>query len=73
MGSAYHNKGIQPMLDGVISYLPAPHEVPNFGLDAKKGEEKVQISSASAGSPLVSLAFKLEESRFGQLTYVRVR
>ncbi|KAJ1568042.1 Elongation factor G, mitochondrial [Cladochytrium tenue] len=71
MGSAYHNKGVQPMLDGVISYLPAPHEVANHGLDAKQEEAKVRLSSAS-DRPLVSLAFKLEESRFGQLTYVRV-
>ncbi|KAJ3002020.1 UNVERIFIED_CONTAM: Elongation factor G, mitochondrial, partial [Siphonaria sp. JEL0065] len=71
MGSAYHNKGVQPMLDGVIQYLPCPHEVDNFALDAKQNEEKVQLSSSS-NDPLVSLAFKLEESRFGQLTYLRI-
>ncbi|KAJ3096508.1 Elongation factor G, mitochondrial [Physocladia obscura] len=71
MGSAYHNKGVQPMLDGVIKYLPAPQEVPNYALDAKNEEEKVQLSSASSDA-LVGLAFKLEESRFGQLTYLRI-
>ncbi|KAJ3199222.1 Elongation factor G, mitochondrial [Entophlyctis luteolus] len=71
MGSAYHNKGVQPMLDGVTKYLPAPHQVPNYALDAKKDEEKVLLSSASS-DPLVGLAFKLEESRFGQLTYLRI-
>ncbi|KAI8843858.1 P-loop containing nucleoside triphosphate hydrolase protein [Chytriomyces cf. hyalinus JEL632] len=71
MGSAYHNKGVQPMLDGVISYLPTPFEVPNHALDAKNNEEKVTLSSSSA-DPFVSLAFKLEESRFGQLTYLRI-
>ncbi|KAI8610239.1 P-loop containing nucleoside triphosphate hydrolase protein [Chytriomyces sp. MP71] len=71
MGSAYHNKGVQPMLDGVITYLPAPHQVPNAALDAKNDEAKVTLSSSSS-DPLVSLAFKLEESRFGQLTYLRL-
>ncbi|KAJ1556412.1 Elongation factor G, mitochondrial [Cladochytrium tenue] len=40
LSSSYHNKGVQPMLDGVISYLPAPHEVANHGLDAKQEEAK---------------------------------
>ncbi|KAJ3065414.1 Elongation factor G, mitochondrial [Podochytrium sp. JEL0797] len=71
MGSAYHNKGVQPMLDGVLEYLPAPHQVPNHALDANQNEQKVQLSCASS-DPLVTLAFKLEESRFGQLTYLRV-
>ncbi|KAI9333314.1 P-loop containing nucleoside triphosphate hydrolase protein [Obelidium mucronatum] len=71
MGSAYHNKGVQPMLDGVIQYLPSPHQVPNHALDAKQNEERVQLSCSSS-DPLVGLAFKLEESRFGQLTYLRI-
>ena len=71
MGSAYHNKGVQPMLDGVLKYLPSPHEVTNNALDIKNNEERVVLSSASS-DPLVSLAFKLEESRFGQLTYLRI-
>ncbi|TPX71189.1 hypothetical protein SpCBS45565_g01315 [Spizellomyces sp. 'palustris'] len=71
MGSAYHNKGVQPMLDGVLTYLPRPHEVENYALDAKNDESKVLLSSASSGN-LVGLAFKLEEGRFGQLTYLRI-
>ena len=71
MGSAYHNKGVQPLLDGVIKYLPAPHEVKNEALDVKDNEKKVQLYSSSE-DPLVALAFKLEEGRFGQLTYMRV-
>ncbi|KAJ3414667.1 Elongation factor G, mitochondrial [Chytridiales sp. JEL 0842] len=71
MGSAYHNKGVQPMLDGVINYLPSPHEVPNTALDTKNNEEKLVLSCKSSDA-FVGLAFKLEESRFGQLTYVRV-
>lgn len=71
MGSAYHNKGVQPMLDGVLTYLPRPYEVDNHALDAKNDEKKVLLSSASSDK-LVSLAFKLEEGRFGQLTYLRI-
>ena len=71
MGSAYHNKGVQLLLDGVISYLPAPHEVDNYALDRSQNEAKVQLASSTA-APIVCLAFKLEEGRFGQLTYMRV-
>ncbi|RKO91418.1 P-loop containing nucleoside triphosphate hydrolase protein [Blyttiomyces helicus] len=71
VGSAYHNKGVQPMLDGVANYLPAPHHVPNYALDTKNDEAKVLLSAATSAS-LVALAFKLEEGRFGQLTYLRV-
>ncbi|KAJ4850105.1 Elongation factor G-1, mitochondrial [Turnera subulata] len=71
MGSAFKNKGVQPLLDGVISYLPCPTEVENYALDQKKDEEKVLLTGSPDG-PLVALAFKLEEGRFGQLTYLRV-
>ncbi|KAI9207573.1 P-loop containing nucleoside triphosphate hydrolase protein [Polychytrium aggregatum] len=71
MGSAYHNTGVQPLLDGVVNYLPCPHEVVNQALDTDKGEAIVNLSSKSS-DPLVTLAFKLEEGRFGQLTYLRV-
>ncbi|KAI8927075.1 P-loop containing nucleoside triphosphate hydrolase protein [Entophlyctis helioformis] len=71
MGSAYHNRGVQPMLDGVVDYLPSPHEVENRALDTTKKEKEIVLTSASSAS-LVSLAFKLEEGRFGQLTYLRV-
>ncbi|TPX61041.1 hypothetical protein PhCBS80983_g01372 [Powellomyces hirtus] len=71
MGSAYHNKGVQPMLDGVITYLPCPHEVENVALDANNEENKVILSSSSSGKT-IGLAFKLEEGRFGQLTYLRI-
>ena len=60
LGSAYHNRGVQPLLDGVIEYLPSPHEVENHALDLKNEEAKVMLSSATS-APLVSLAFKLEE------------
>ncbi|XP_019434499.1 PREDICTED: elongation factor G-2, mitochondrial-like [Lupinus angustifolius] len=71
MGSAFKNKGVQPLLDGVLSYLPCPIEVNNFALDQTKNEEKVELPGSPEG-PLVALAFKLEEGRFGQLTYLRI-
>lgn len=70
-GSAYKNKGIQPLLDGVVSYLPNPSEVKNFALDLDKNEEQVELS-CNPNDPCVSLGFKLEDGQYGQLTYVRV-
>jgi elongation factor G len=71
MGSAFKNKGVQQLLDGVIEYLPSPPEVSNFALDMKNDEERVELASDPSG-PMVGLAFKLEEGRFGQLTYMRI-
>ena len=71
MGSAFKNKGVQPLLDGVVSYLPQPVEKENFALDRTKDEEPVKISGKS-DDPLLALAFKLDETQYGQLTYMRV-
>lgn len=71
MGSAYKNKGVQLLLDGVASYLPAPTESQNVALDLDQKEKEVALV-CDPKLPLVALAFKLEESRFGQLTYIRV-
>lgn len=71
MGSAYKNKGIQPLLDGVLRYLPAPNEVENKALDLDNDEKEVVLVSDPA-KPTVALAFKLEDGQFGQLTYIRV-
>lgn len=71
MGSAYKNKGVQPLLDAVTYYLPHPAEVENKALDLDRDEEEV-ILEADPEKPLVALAFKLEEGRYGQLTYIRV-
>ncbi|EAZ27513.1 hypothetical protein OsJ_11462 [Oryza sativa Japonica Group] len=71
MGSAFKNKGVQPLLDGVLDYLPCPMEVESYALDQNKSEEKVLLAGTPA-EPLVALAFKLEEGRFGQLTYLRI-
>ncbi len=71
MGSAYKNKGVQPMLDGVTYLLPCPSEVENVALDMDKNEEMVFLSNDSE-KPIVALAFKLEDGQYGQLTYIRV-
>ena len=71
LGSAYKNKAVQPLLDAVTRYLPSPAEVENEALDISKGEEKVALTS-NLDAPFVALAFKLEDGRFGQLTYIRV-
>ena len=71
MGSAYKNKGVQKLLDAVGQYLACPPDVVNEALDTAKGEEKVVLESDPT-KPLVCLAFKLEDGRYGQLTYVRV-
>ncbi|KAJ0419289.1 P-loop containing nucleoside triphosphate hydrolase protein [Aspergillus carlsbadensis] len=71
MGTALANKSVQPMLDGVIDYLPNPAEVQNLALDKKRNEAQVKLVPYNS-LPLVCLAFKLEESNFGQLTYIRV-
>lgn len=71
MGSAFKNKGVQPLLNAVLNYLPCPTEVSNYALDQTNDEEKVALGGTPDG-PLVALAFKLEEGRFGQLTYLRI-
>ncbi|MCA9558977.1 MAG: elongation factor G, partial [Myxococcales bacterium] len=70
-GSAYKNVGVQALLDGVIDYLPNPMQVTNKALDLDNNEAEV-ILGYEPERPLVSLAFKLEDGRYGQLTYVRV-
>jgi elongation factor G len=71
MGSALADKSVQPMLDAVVDYLPNPSEVENLALDRKRNEAQVKLVSYNS-LPFVGLAFKLEESNFGQLTYIRV-
>lgn len=71
-GSAYKNKSVQLLLDGVANYLPHPGEVENIALDLDKGESEVKVQSGSETAPTIALAFKLEDGQYGQLTYVRV-
>lgn len=70
-GSAYKNRGVQKLLDGVQDYLPNPTQKENAGLDLDKGEEKV-IIKVDPKAPLVAYAFKLDDGRYGQLTYMRL-
>ncbi|HID31072.1 MAG TPA: elongation factor G, partial [Desulfobacterales bacterium] len=71
MGSAYKNKGVQPLLDAVTELLPCPSDVENQALDMDHGETPISLSS-DPEKPLVALAFKLEDGPYGQLTYIRV-
>ena len=71
LGSAYKNKGVQPLLNNVISYLPNPHQVDYQALDQDNEEAPVDLTP-DPEKELVMLAFKLEDGRYGQLTYCRV-
>ena len=71
MGSAYRNKGVQPLLDAVNRYLPSPLEVENWALDRDNDEAPVLLAS-NPELPTVAYAFKLEDGKYGQLTYIRV-
>src|SRR6201991_1680754 len=73
-GSAFKNKGVQPMLDAVVDYLPSPLDVPPItGLDPNAKEETLIERPASDEAPFSSLAFKLMTDPFvGQLTFIRV-
>ncbi|MBN2617683.1 MAG: elongation factor G [Spirochaetales bacterium] len=71
VGSAYKNKGVQSLLDGVTKFLPCPTDVKNVALDLDNNEEEVTLISDD-NKKTVALGFKLEDGQFGQLTYVRV-
>ncbi len=71
IGTAFKNKGVQPLLDGVIDYMPTPFDVENIALDLDNEETEVKVTN-DVEDPLVALAFKLEDGRYGQLTYIRV-
>ena len=71
LGSAYKNKGIQPLLDAVGYYLPDPTEIENTALDLDENEKPVVLGT-DENAPVVALGFKLEDGKYGQLTYVRV-
>jgi len=71
LGSAYKNRGVQKLLDAVTLYLPCPTDVENTGVDLGRNEAPIVLESDPA-KPVVAYAFKLDEGRYGQLTYVRV-
>ncbi len=73
-GSAFKNKGVQPMLDAIVDYLPSPLEIPSVtGIDPNAKEETLVERPASDSAPFASLAFKLMTDPFvGQLTFIRV-
>jgi len=71
LGSAYKNKGVQPLLNAVIDYLPCPLDIKNEAIDLDNNEETVVLDS-DFDKPAVALAFKLEDGQYGQLTYIRV-
>jgi len=71
LGSAYKNKGVQPLLDAIIRYLPSPTDVVNEALDLDEVEKKITLQS-DLMKPPVALAFKLEDGQYGQLTYIRI-
>ena len=73
-GSAFKNKGVQPLLDAVVDYLPSPIDIPAIeGLDPTKADKPVLVREASDEAPFSALAFKIMTDPFvGQLTFIRV-
>ena len=73
IGSAYKNKGVQLLLDAVNRYLPNPTEITNEAilLDGDSDDDTIELSS-DPDADTVCLAFKLEDGRYGQLTYIRI-
>ncbi len=71
IGSAYKNKGVQPLLDAVNHYLPSPGDVPIEAVDLDDDNAPVALE-ADPAAQTVAYAFKLDEGRYGQLTFLRV-
>ncbi len=73
-GSAFKNKGVQPLLDAVVDYLPSPLEIPAIsGLDPRKAEETLVERPAKDDAPFAALVFKIMTDPFvGQLAFIRV-
>ncbi|CAH8598652.1 unnamed protein product [Schistosoma turkestanicum] len=74
VGSALRNRGVQLLLDAIVDYLPNPGEVNYYALNESSGETvKVPLKpERTSDNPFLGLAFKLEASKFGQLTYMRI-
>ena len=78
-GTAFKNKGVQPLLDAVLDYLPSPIDVPGIKIAAEEGEEdtpealaKRRVIPANPNAPFAGLAFKIINDKYGTLTFVRV-
>ena len=71
LGSAYKNKGVQPLMDAITRYLPSPLDRAYTALDPKNPGEKVALDS-DPSKPFVGMAFKIMDDEFGQLTFTRV-
>ncbi len=78
-GTAFKNKGVQPLLDAVLDYLPSPIDVPGIKVAAEEGEEdtpealaKRRVIPANPNAPFAGLAFKIINDKYGTLTFVRV-
>jgi elongation factor G len=75
LGSAYKNKGVQKLLDAVVAWLPCPIDVTNEAIDLAQSTETEEVNvevPSDPDGPVVALAFKLEDGRYGQLTYLRL-
>ncbi len=74
-GTAFKNKGVQPLLDAVIDYLPSPVDVPGIKVAAEEGEEDNadrRVIKADPNAPFAGLAFKIINDKYGTLTFVRI-
>jgi elongation factor G len=71
VGTAIKNKGVQLLLDAVVDYLPSPNDMKYHCLDANNDEEEVALTTDENKTPVL-LAFKLEDGKYGQLTYMRI-
>jgi elongation factor G len=75
-GTAFKNKGVQPLLDAVIDYLPSPVDVPGIAVAAEEGQEESEAEprriKADPQAPFAGLAFKIINDKYGTLTFVRI-
>ncbi|MEV4458868.1 elongation factor G [Microbispora sp. NPDC049633] len=72
-GTAFKNKGVQPLLDAIVAYLPAPTDIPAFKGHAVGNEEEIVERHADPNEPFAALAFKImSDPHLGKLTYIRV-
>ena len=74
-GTAFKNKGVQPLLDGVLDYLPSPIDIPGIKVAAEEDEPEGtvrRVIPANSSAPFAGLAFKIINDKYGTLTFVRV-